>query len=127
MTFSKPFAGLFAYKGIIPSSAMNTINNAIPNALDKTGDSAAGGGGISGEVDILGGGSIQTNGAGIIQINTGGGLINNGVIKGTGIFQFLPTSAVQFQSANTTFTSGSQTTFLDNSNLFIGDNGIANS
>ena len=58
MTFTRPLSGTFAYKGIIPSSVMNTINNDFPNALDKTGDNVGNGGGISGEIDVLSGGSI---------------------------------------------------------------------
>jgi len=58
MTFASPLTGTIAYKGIIPSSMLNAINADIPKCLDKTGDNASNGGGISGLIDVLSGGSI---------------------------------------------------------------------
>ena len=58
MTFTRPYSGTFAYKGIIPSSAMNVLNG-FANALDKTGDNIGNGGGISGLVDVLSGGELR--------------------------------------------------------------------
>jgi hypothetical protein len=74
MTFVKPYLGTFIYEGIIPSAVMNNINNDWPNALDKTGDNAGNGGGITGEIDILSGGSINMETFSNLNVNSGGNL-----------------------------------------------------
>ena len=62
MTFTRPFSGTFAYEGLIPSSAMNAINNAFPDILDKTGDTITGIIEIAaaGELSFLSGSYLET-------------------------------------------------------------------
>jgi hypothetical protein len=90
MTFQKPFAGTFAYKGIIPSSVMNLIDGYFPNALDKTGDNASTGGGITGLIGIETGGSITTQG-GNVTVSSGDVLFVNagGAIEASGTGTFI--------------------------------------
>ena len=82
MTFTAPYSGTFAYKGIIPSSFLNNINTDIPKSLDKTGDTSATGGGISGIIDILSGGALAALSGSSIDVLSGanlnlyGGIIN---------------------------------------------------
>lgn len=59
MTFSRPYSGTFAYQGFIPSSAMNNINNDIPNCLDKTGDNSTNSGGVTGRIDWKSGSTLK--------------------------------------------------------------------
>lgn len=79
MSFSTPYAGTFAYKGIIPSSFLNTVNLAIPNALDKTGDNASSSpsGGISGLIEVLGTGGITFDTNALLTMNAGASIIVN--------------------------------------------------
>jgi hypothetical protein len=119
MTFSPPFSGTFAYKGVIPSSFMNAINTDIGNALDKTGDSFPLGG-ISGRIDVLAGGSIQTNSTGEIIINPSGILSMQGEFGGGGQFNFTSSSQVNISSTACVFENGSATSFSDGSSLQFG-------
>ena len=117
MTFSKPITGTFAFEGIIPSAAMNIINNAIPNALDKTGDNTTTSptGGISGRIDVLNGGSILGQLGSQIGVETGGLLfVNAGEfnVVGAGQVNFGGDSSAatlnMFGSTITTFNAGAK-------------------
>jgi hypothetical protein len=80
MTFHKPYTGIFAYQGTIPSQSMNYINDNFPSILDKTGDNATNGGGISGRIDVLSGGEIKIASGGTLDVSSGGTFtINSGV------------------------------------------------
>ena len=98
MTFSKPFSGTFAYKGIIPSTAMNAINDDLPNALDKTGDNAGNGGGISGLIDVLSGGELRFQSGGNLTFVAGsivdGNFVWDSALSMPTITQFAPTTDV---------------------------------
>jgi hypothetical protein len=120
MTFSKPITGTFAFEGIIPSAAMNIINNAIPNALDKTGDNTTTSptGGISGRIDVLNGGSILGQLGSQIGVETGGLLFVNGGefnVVGAGQVNFGGDSSAatlnMFGSTITTYQPGAQLIF----------------
>lgn len=71
MTIQKPYSGVFAYEGIIPSQVMNNINNDLANVLDKTGETAAEGGGVSGEIEFLSGSSLVLDSGSTLVLNSG--------------------------------------------------------
>lgn len=68
MVFAKPYAGIFAYEGIIPSTFCNNVNNDIANSVDKTGETAALGGGITGEIEVLSGGILEFLPGGLLSL-----------------------------------------------------------
>lgn len=65
---------------------LNQINTNLTNALDKTGDNVASGGGISGLIEVLTGGEIDINSGGVLKSKSG--------------------STVNFQSGTTTTLAG---------------------
>lgn len=71
MVFSSPYSGTFSYKGILPSAFANNVNTDIPKAIDKTNETQASGGGISGEIDVLSGGSIVFLSGSTLVLNSG--------------------------------------------------------
>jgi hypothetical protein len=91
MTFSKPYSGTFTYKGLIPSSAMNAINNAFPDILDKIGDT------ITGVINVAS--------AGELAFQSG---------------SFLESLFGSFLALAGSVTIESTATFLSNANLTIG-------
>lgn len=133
MSFSRPFTGSFSFEGIIPSASMNIVNNAIPNALDKTGDNAGSSpaGGISGQIEVLPTGSFLFDAGATLTVN-GGFFLGSGALisinSGSSVF-FNSGSTVDFEGfttfiSNTTFqanslslNSGALSTGLSFSNL----------
>jgi prepilin-type processing-associated H-X9-DG protein len=138
MTFQRPLSGTFQYKGNIPSSAMNIIDAAIPNALDKTGDNVASSGGISGEIDILSAGSIQFLSGSLLVLATGshvnGGIDFISTNSAVGMKQDAPTTdaavgnmvilAANAYSSASTNTSGGNITIQTGSHVGSGSRGI---
>jgi len=123
MTFSKPYPGTFAYEGTIPSQAMNYINDNFTHILDKTGDNATNGGGISGRVDVLSGANLQIQSGGVITLN--GGTINYSsgtlVFNGSSAIAFNDTSGFTFNgSGNAIFGSSASLLMAGTLNITSG-------
>lgn len=123
MAFNNPFSGTFSYQGMIPSSAMNYINNNFPNCLDKVGGDT-----ISGNVTVTGSlslsGSAQLNVSGSSQLNLTGGttlavyspasiilgtLVNLGV-AGYPATMLINNNSQLFHHGSTTFSTDATTT-----------------
>ena len=71
MTFGPIKSGGWAVGDELKSTEMNSVNNDIQNAIDKTGETAASGGGVSGEVDFLNGSVLQLQTGSQLQIQGG--------------------------------------------------------
>ena len=85
MTFSPPYAGVFAYKGLIPSTFLNAVNNDLPNALDKTGDT------VTGEIVFGNGALLEMQSGSTLEIFGGSSLFllgGNFVAEDSSIFNF---------------------------------------
>ena len=109
MTFVKPYLGVFAYEGILPSAVMNNINNDWPNALDKTGDGYSNGGGISGQIDILSTGFLKARSGSLIELASGSSFTNSP--SATIQIELGATSYIEVDSgSNITFNTGSTST-----------------
>lgn len=125
MVFAKINSTGWAFEDELTSTQMNIINNDFPNAIDKTGETSAGGGGVSGEIDFKSGSSIVlqsgaslTNSSGATITNASGGTIaNNGTITNNSAFNVATGGNITFQSGSTgTIASGSTVT---NSGSFV--------
>jgi hypothetical protein len=124
MTFLKPYSGTFAYKGILPSAAMNIINDAIPLALDKTGDWSGIGGGVIGAIEWLSGSELILDSGSTLTLS--GTLLSNltfdSSLTSPTILQ--ATRATDVAPGNMLITSGdaypSAVTHVNGGNLTIG-------
>jgi hypothetical protein len=91
------------------STQLNTMQTNMSNALDKTGDNAGNGGGISGEIDVLAGGSIDFI-----------GVAPGNVIGDFALLNMDGYSAITFASnSGALFESGSGLTLAYGSNTFM--------
>ena len=88
MVFVRPESGTAAFGGNFPSAAFNIINNAIPKCIDKTGETAALGGGVSGEIEWLNGSTLKLDAGSTLII---GGSVDINLIVGSG-------SSITFQN-----------------------------
>lgn len=115
MVFSKPSTitnavGAYSYKRGVSSNTENYIDNNFPKALDKTGEVATSGGGVTGEIDWKSGSSIK--------MLAGSSLILGSeiVIQSGGDINVLSGGKIIFQTGSTiegiiTFPGSSQTFF----------------
>lgn len=71
MVFSRVKANGWATNQKLTSAQANQLDIDHANALDKTGDNSAGGGGISGLVEVLNGGEIDYNSGATLKVKSG--------------------------------------------------------
>lgn len=106
MTTKKPSTvtsatGAYAYKSGVSSTATNYIDNTFPNLLDKTGDYAGIGGGVTGEIEFLSGSSLVFDTGAVLQFT------------GSSVLAFGSTSELIFNNS-------SILEMNDTSNLIVG-------
>lgn len=123
MTFHKPSTdttstGAFKYKGSIPSTAMNYLDNSFPNILDKTGDT------ITGVISLANLGGMTGLSGSTLTMNTGSTTSLAGAITLGGTLSL--TGALSHQSGSTdTLLSGA--TFTANTGSTMALNGTITS
>lgn len=114
MTTKKPSTvtsatGAYSYKSGVSSNSFNYIDNTFPNLLDKTGDNATNGGGISGRIDLLAGSSLLLVNGASITLNGGDLVFNNtsGInFNNSSTVVFGDTSSILMGSSTSLITSG---------------------
>lgn len=112
MVFTKPNPSGWIFQDELTSTQMNLINNDLPNAIDKTNETTASGGGVSGEIDfksgssiVLKSGSSQTVSSGATFTNAGN-FVNSGTGINSGNFTNSPGALMLLQSGSSLVIDG---------------------
>ena len=120
MTFSRIKAVGWQVNEKVTSPQLNQLDLDHSKSLDKTGDNATNGGGITGRVDVLSGGVFNLNSGALQEIKSGSEvLVSGGVINYTsGTLVFNNSSAVDFNdTSGFTFNGSGDAIFSSASSL----------
>lgn len=117
MTFSRIKTVGWQVNEKVTSAQLNQLDLDHFKSLDKTGDNLSNGGGITGRVDVISGGTLEVQSGGAINIHTGGQiyLTGGGVTVNSGDMVFNNSTGIDFNDSSFMTFTGAGTFILGSS------------